>query len=250
MLALASHISSNETATKSQAGGWALSLGRRALRVGYQDQDVTAESTVFVVDDEHCTRAVTAAIAKSLGFHVTEFVSAEAFIEQVPAEVPGCLVTDLRMPGMSGTALQSRLRESKFILPVIVISGFATTADAIQAMNNGAITLLEKPLSRRALGDAIREALEQDSRRRAEHRQRAELLARLAALSTAEHAVMELLIQGKANKCIAQALSISEQKVASRRRQVFEKTNTASIVALIRLVIDSREPPPMRSHVA
>jgi two-component system, LuxR family, response regulator FixJ len=117
-------------------------------------------------------------------------------------------------------------------------------------MNNGAITLLEKPLSRRALGDAIREALDQDSRRRNAHRRQAELLARLAVLSAAERDVMELLIQGKANKCIAQALGITEQKVASRRRQVFEKTQTDSIAALMRLVIESREPSPTLSHVA
>jgi FixJ family two-component response regulator len=210
----------------------------------------SVEPTVFVIDDEHCPRAVTVAIVRSLGYRVAEFESAEAFIGNAPAEVPGCVVTDLRMPGMSGIELQSRLRQARFPLPVIVISGYATTSDAVVAMTNGAVTVLEKPLSRRTLCDAIGEALDKDARRRADQLRQNELLTRLSSLSAAERDVMELLIQGKANKCIAQALGISEQKVASRRRQVFDKTQTDSIADLMRLVIDVRGPAALRSQVA
>lgn len=212
--------------------------------------NLPVEPTVFVVDDEHPPRAVTVAIARSLGYRTAEFVSAEAFMEQVTGDAPGCLVTDLRMPGMSGTQLQRRLRDARFLLPVIVISGFATTADAIEAMTNGAITLLEKPLSRRTLGEAIHEAIDKDLRRRADQDRRTKSLQALASLSPAERDVLELLVQGKANKCIAQALGISEQKVASRRRQVFEKTQTHSIAALMRLVLETHCGVVNQSHVA
>jgi FixJ family two-component response regulator len=117
-------------------------------------------------------------------------------------------------------------------------------------MNQGAITLLEKPLSRRTLGEAIHEAIDKDLRRRSDQERRAQSQLVLATLSPAERDVLELLVQGKANKCIAQALGISEQKVASRRRQVFEKTHSNSIAALMRLVLEARCGIANQSHVA
>lgn len=208
------------------------------------------DSTVFIIDDDHGTRSVLRALVTSMGYPVSEFPSAEGFIESVPPSSTGCLVTDLRMPGMSGIELQKQLTAVGFHMPVIVISGYATATDAVAAMRNGAVTLLEKPIEKTQLASFIRQALRIDSDSRQARAARLEMQARLASLSSAERDVMEGLLRGKPNKQIARELDVSLRTVEGRRRTVFQKTQTDSIAALMQLVIEAREPHSSSSHVA
>ena len=208
------------------------------------------DSTVFIVDDDHGTRSVLRALVKSLGYPVSEFPSAERFIESVPPSSTGCLVTDLRMPGMSGIELQKQIAVVGFHMPVIVISGYATATDAVAAMQNGAVTLLEKPIEKSQLASYIRQALQIDSDCRQARAARLEMRTRIASLSPTEREVMDGLLLGKPNKQIARELDVSLRTVEGRRRAVFQKTQSDSIAALMELVIQSREPQSGSSRVA
>lgn len=203
---------------------------------------VTDDAKVFIVDDDACTRLVLRAMVQSLGYDVSEFSSAERFMETVPPSSAGCLVTDLRMPGMSGIELQRQIANVGFHLPVIVISGYATATDAVAAMQNGAVTLLEKPIEKSQLASYIGQAMQLYANCRLARGVRQELRGRLESLSESERQVMDGLLQGKANKQIARELDVSLRTVEGRRRAVFQKTQTDSIAALMQLVIQAREP--------
>jgi FixJ family two-component response regulator len=205
---------------------------------------MTDDPTVFIVDDDEATRTAVAALVGSMGFRCQAFPTGEAFLAAVGPQRSGCLITDLRMPGLSGAALQQRLLDLGYVLPLIVVSGFATTADAVQAMLRGAVTVLDKPLVADELAAAIQRALQLDAANRQAQQRRQELQARLDSLTEGERRVMECLLEGKANKSIARELEVSLRTVESRRRQVFQKTQTDSVAALVQLVLEARQPKP------
>jgi FixJ family two-component response regulator len=198
------------------------------------------ESTVFVVDDEQQARKSVCALVRSLGLRAEAFSSAEEFLDAYPPGCPGCLVTDIRMAGMSGLDLQDRLAERGIHLPVIVLTAFPRTRSTVRAMRSGALTLLEKPYDEEELWDAIRRALAQDAEGRAEVQRRREILVRAARLTPAERAVMNLIVQGKPNKAIAKQLDLSTRTVESRRHEVFVKMGVDSVAELVRLAIEGQ----------
>jgi two-component system, LuxR family, response regulator FixJ len=196
------------------------------------------EPVVFVVDDDEKARKSVCALVRSLGLKAEAFSSAEEFLAREVSTCPGCIVTDIRMIGMSGLDLQDRLNELGVRLPVIVLTAYPRTRSTVRAMKAGAVTLLEKPYDEEELWDAIRRALAQEAAGRAEAQRRRDIQARAALLTPAERHVMDLMVQGKPNKVIAKQLDLSIRTVEGRRHEVFAKMKVQSVAELVRLAIE------------
>ena len=197
------------------------------------------EQTVFVIDDDQAVRESIAALVEIRGLPVRTFASGEEFLSFYESPLPGCVVTDLRIdPGISGIELQVSLQEAGFDIPVIVISAYANVANAVQAMHNGAVTLLEKNCSTDELWQAISEALRVDLEKRESQNATHDLLTRFRTLSADEAKVMVRIIQGTLNKNIAKELSLSLRTVETRRHNVLKKIGVSSVPELVRLYIE------------
>jgi len=194
---------------------------------------------VFVVDDDEQARMSVCALVQSMGLRAKAFSSAEEFLASYHEAGPACLVVDVRMLGMSGLELQEELNRRNLLLPVIVLTAYARIPMTVRAIKAGAVTLLEKPYEDDDLWDAIRRALAHDAERRSEYERREEIRGRAGRLTSAERQVMEMVVQGKANKAIAKQLDISVRTVENRRREVFRKMQTDSVAELVRLVIEA-----------
>lgn len=204
------------------------------------------EATVFVVDDDDQARESVCALIRSMGLAAESFPSGEAFLSAYVEHRPGCLVTDLRMLGMSGLELQEALIKQGITLPVIVITAHPRTSLTVRAMRHGAITLLEKPYEDNDLWDAIREGIQQDKTRRADEVRKREVRERLTSLSEKERVVLYMMVDGLANKVIARKLDVSIRTVESRRHDVFDKMKADSLAELVRMAMmlrDESEPP-------
>jgi two-component system, LuxR family, response regulator FixJ len=195
------------------------------------------EPAIFVVDDDESARKSVCALVRSLGLRAEAFASAEDFLACDISGRPGCVVTDIRMIGMSGLDLQDRLIERGIRLPVIVLTAYPRTRTTVRAMKAGAVTLLEKPYDEDELWDAIRKALAQEAAGRAEVQLRRDIQQRASLLTQAEREVMRLVVQGKPNKVIAKQLNLSIRTVESRRHDVFAKMSVESVAELVRLAI-------------
>ncbi|MDG2224448.1 MAG: response regulator [Rubripirellula sp.] len=197
------------------------------------------EPTVFIVDDDEGARNSVRALVRSMGVEVETFSSAESFLEELDPASFGCLVTDVRMLGMSGIELQEKMVAEGVKLPVIIITAHAETALTVRAVKQGAVTVLEKPCRDYELYDAIRAALNQDVENRDKIREQLLFLEKLNTLSDQERVVMGLMVEGLANKVIARRINVSVRTVENRRQRIFEKTETDSLAKLIRMVIES-----------
>jgi RNA polymerase sigma factor (sigma-70 family) len=197
------------------------------------------EVTVFVVDDHELARNSVCALVESMGLKAQAFASGEEFLAAYRAQQPGCLVTDVRMLGMSGIELQQQLAARGCKLPVIVITAHANTPLTVQAMKQGAVTLLEKPCSDNDLWDAIREALSRDEQQRSQAARREEIRQRLTELTPHEREVLDRIVAGKLNKSIARELKVSIRTVENRRHNIFQKLGADSVAELVRLVVDA-----------
>jgi two-component system, LuxR family, response regulator FixJ len=203
-----------------------------------QTDPLLDKQTVFVIDDDEAVRESIAALVDIRGLPVETFASGEDFLAAYSGVAPGCVVTDLRIEhGMTGLELQVALRERGCKIPVIVISAYANVSNAVQAMNNGAITLLEKNCSSEDLWKAIIEALATDSDLRAANLEHRTLIQRFEQLKPEELVVMQGVIDGQLNKVIAKDLSLSLRTVESRRHNVLEKVGVSSIPELVRLCV-------------
>ncbi len=204
---------------------------------------MAGEPTVFVVDDDELMRTSICALARSMGIRAEAFCSAEEFLESYIDGRPGCLVTDVRMLGMSGLELQEKLRELDVHLPVIVMTAHATTPLTVRAMQSGALTLLEKPFEENELWDAIREALAKDAEGRAANERRREVRRRVERLTPMQRKVMDLIVAGESNKWIANKLDVGVRTVEARRREIFDRMKADSLAELVRIVVESETEP-------
>jgi FixJ family two-component response regulator len=195
--------------------------------------------TLFVVDDEPAARASTAAIGSSLGLNCETYSSAEEFLSHFDSSRPGCLILDLKLAGMDGIELQERLLARGSTLPVILVSGYGTVPVAVRAMQNGAITVLEKPCAAGELEKAIAVAIEINRQTQTNRSKQADLKARLEKLSPREREAMELIIAGQPNKSIARELGVSPRTVDRIRAAIFHKLDAASPMDLARMAVDS-----------
>jgi len=200
----------------------------------------TDEATVYIVDDDEGARSSVKALARSMGVRAEVFPSAEKFLEHYDPRQPGCLVTDLRMLGMSGMELQEKLAVDGILIPVIIITAHAETSLTVSAVKRGAVNVLEKPCRDYELFDAIRDALAQDEEARLQAAKQREFEARFSTLSKDEQRVLELMTEGTANKVIARRLEVSIRTVENRRQRIFAKTGAKSLAELIRFVVEMR----------
>lgn len=198
--------------------------------------------TVFIIDPDKTSRANVVHIADDMRIPAKQYANAEAFLESQPGNLPGCLVTEFRLLGMNGIELQESLALDCINLPIIFVTAYAETTFTVRAMKNGAITVLEKPFSEQELWDAIRQALSFDEAIRRVDAQHNELRRRLSRLTHKERQVLDLMVDGRANKAIANKLGVSIRTVESRRHQIFKKTRTDSVAQLVRLILQSGTP--------
>jgi FixJ family two-component response regulator len=193
------------------------------------------EPTVFVVDDDPAMRDSLCWLLQSVDLHVETYPSADAFLAAYDPGRPGCLVLDVRMPGMSGLNLQDELRTRHIRLPIIMLSGHAEVPTAVRALKAGAIDFMEKPFSDELLLDRIRQAIDLDREQREAEARRTAVAARYALLTPREREVMELVTAGKANKVIAADLGLSPKTVEVHRAAVMDKMHADSVADLVRM---------------
>lgn len=202
------------------------------------------EPVVYVVDDDAAVRQSLSLLLKSVGLRTQSFESAAAFLAAWNEDQPGCLVLDIRMPGMSGLELQTRLLNQALAPPIIFITGHGDVSMAVRAMREGAVEFLKKPFDDQALLDSIYAALRRDEARRVQvYRWRAEA-ARFDELSARERDVLEAVVAGKSNKVIAHELGLSERTIEIHRGRVMSKTGAESLAELVRLVLQVRAGEP------
>jgi FixJ family two-component response regulator len=191
--------------------------------------------TIFVVDDDAAVGRALASAGKLLGNPVRAFASAADFLEGYAGE-PGCLVLDIRMPGMTGLELQRKLADDGVPIPIVMISGHADVRIAVEAMTLGAVTLLEKPFRLDELLTHIRKALAKDAADRESRQSTAAADARLAALTAKEREVLELVAAGKTNREMADELGLSVRAVEDRRARLMKKVEAGSVAELVKLL--------------
>ena len=201
---------------------------------------MAAEPVVHVIDDDETARESLEFLLDCAGLRVQAYESAVAFLEVVPAMEHGCIVTDVRMPEMSGVELIGRLKALGVPDPVIVITGHADVPLAIQAMKAGVADFIEKPFSDDAILGAVRAALARDSDRNQAQAERDQILAKLETLSQREREVLDGLVEGHANKVIAFDLDISARTVEVYRANVMTKMQAGSLSELVRMVTIAR----------
>ena len=191
--------------------------------------------TVFIVDDDPAVRESIRWLVESVDFRAETFASAAEFLDAGIGDRPGCVVLDVRMPGMSGLDLQSRLEGEGIHQPVIIVTGHGEVRMAVRALKSGAFDFLEKPFSDQMLLDRVQAAIATDAQARQERAKRAEMMDRVRRLTPRELEVMQLVVAGKANKVTAAALGISPKTVEIHRANVMRKTGADSVAELVRI---------------
>jgi len=208
-------------------------------------QQPQAEETIYVVDDDEGVRNSLRFLLKSVGLATRALASAAEFLLSYHPDHPGCLVLDVRMPGMSGLELQQQLNLRGATIPVIFITGHGDVPMAVEAMQHGAFDFLQKPFRDQDLIDRIQKALERDRHNRATLAQHAAIRQRLESLTPRERQVLALMARGKPNKAMAGDLGVSQRTVEIHRARIMEKTAADSLAHLVRMVMDA-EPAMLR----
>ena len=193
------------------------------------------DATVFVVDDDEAIRDALKSLISSVGLDVETFASAREFLESRVSDIPGCLVLDVRLPGLSGLDLQSELANANIHTPIIFITGHGDIPMTVRAMKAGAVEFLTKPFREQDLLDAIQQALERDRAARELRVETAELRARYDSLTPRESEVMRIVITGLLNKQIAGELGTSEITIKLHRARVMQKMQADSLADLVRM---------------
>jgi FixJ family two-component response regulator len=194
-----------------------------------------ADGVVFVVDDDAAMRGSLASLVRSVGLRVEGFASAQDFLRCTPSDVPGCLVLDVRLPGLSGLDLQRRMAEADLDIPIVFITAHGDIPMTVRAMKDGAVEFLTKPFRDQDLLDAIQLGLERARKARAQRAETQELHDRYLSLTPREREVMAYVVGGLLNKQIAGELGTSEPTVKIQRHRLMEKMGAASLAGLVRM---------------
>jgi two-component system, LuxR family, response regulator FixJ len=193
------------------------------------------DPTVFVVDDDASVRDALSLLISLKGLRAAVFSSAEDFLAVYDDSWRGCLLTDLKMPGLSGLELQARLRERGVKLPVVVLTAHGDVSTTRAALKNGAIDFLEKPPDDEVLVDVLVNAIRIDDERHRAHEQRAQIAAQLARLTPRERSVLELLAEGLQHREIAERLAISPRTVEVYKARMMEKLQCRTLAEVVRI---------------
>ena len=196
-----------------------------------------SRATVFIVDDDPAVRDSLGLSLRKAGFTVESHASAEDFLKVYKEERRGCILLDIRMPGMSGMELQEYLAEKGIEIPIVFITGHGDVPTSVRAIKRGAVDFLEKPFSREDLISRVEEALEQDALMRDRSDANAVFLRRFERLTPREREVMTQVVSGKANKVTARELGMSYRTVETHRARVMEKMDAESLVELVDMAI-------------
>jgi two-component system response regulator FixJ len=191
--------------------------------------------TVFIIDDDASVRKSLSRLLRSAGFEVETFATAELFLEREHYDGIGCLVLDVRMPGISGIDLQDKLSKADYSMPIVFITGHGDIPMGVHAIKKGAVDFLAKPFEGEELLQAVREAIEKDMRGRTEYAEVHEVRERIALLTAREFDVLRYVITGMLNKQIAYKLGIAEKTVKVHRGRIMEKLGADSVADLVRL---------------
>ncbi|MCB1616204.1 MAG: response regulator transcription factor [Pseudomonadales bacterium] len=205
-----------------------------------RENKVDQKAVVFIVDDDDAVRESLAFLMKSINQPAETFSSAQEFLDAYNGEKGGCLLLDIRMPGMSGLDLQAKMKELHILLPIIFITGHGDVPMAVKAIQDGAADFILKPFRDQELIDRIQEVLVEDAENRAGLLEQSEILKRMETLTEREKEVMEQVVAGKANKVVAIDLNVSQRTVEIHRANVMEKMKAKSLAQLVRLVIKAR----------
>jgi RNA polymerase sigma factor (sigma-70 family) len=195
----------------------------------------TRKSTVYIVDDDQAIRHAMELLMRSVGLDYEIFHSGDDFLTGHTNDRAGCLVLDIRMPGLGGLELQEKLNEMGSTLPIIFITGHGDVPMAVEAMQKGAVDFIQKPFRDQELLDQVGEALKTDQERRSARDEKAEVADRLEKLTKREREVMDLVVTGKPNKVIAYELGVSQRTVEIHRARVMEKMEARSLADLVRM---------------
>jgi two-component system, LuxR family, response regulator FixJ len=196
---------------------------------------------VFIVDDDEAVRNSLRLLLKSVGLCATALPTAQEFLSQYDPQQPGCLILDVRMPGMSGLELQEQLNARGAMIPVVFITGHGDVAMAVEAMQQGAFDFLQKPFRDQDLIERIQRALTKDQANHTEMSERSRVKERFDSLTPREREVLDLVTSGKPNKIMAADLGVSQRTVEIHRARVMEKMHASSLAQLVRMVMDLKE---------
>jgi len=195
------------------------------------------KATVYIVDDDKAVRDSLSWLIESINIKVEAFPSAQEFLDNYKPENPGCLIADVRMPGISGLELQKILNEKNYTIPMILITGHGDVPMAVRAFKNGAVDFIEKPFNDQVLLERVNQCLEKDQIERKQNKDLQSKMALLATLSPREREVLDQVVVGKQNKIIAADLGISNKTVEAHRANVMEKMGVGSLADLVTLYV-------------
>jgi FixJ family two-component response regulator len=191
--------------------------------------------TVFVIDDDASIRKSLSRLLRSADYTVETFPSAEEFLRREHFDGVGCILLDVKMPGLSGIDLQEELSKADYHMPIIFITGHGNIPMSVQAMKKGAVDFLTKPFDSKELLQTIENAIGKDTHARAEYDERLDIRRRIELLSSRENEVLPYIITGMLNKQIASKLGITEKTVKVHRGRIMEKLDVDSVAELVRL---------------
>lgn len=195
------------------------------------------EAQVFIIDDDHDARAAMSELVESIGLTTRIFGDGAQFLEAFDPRAPGCILIDLRLPGLDGLEVLGRLAQQEIAPPAIMVTGFADIASAVQAMQMGAVDFFEKPYRPQELLDSIRQAVSRDARNRSEFARRAELRRRAEQLTPREREVMVWVVAGLTNKQIAARFKVSCQAIDAHRARAMKKMQAGTVGELVRIAM-------------
>lgn len=196
---------------------------------------------VYIVDDDEAVRDSLGFLMKSVGLRHRTCQNAKSFLDEFNLDSCGCLILDIRMPGMSGLDLQKELTKRHSILPIIFITGHGDVPMAVEAMREGAFDFIQKPFRDQDLIDSVHNALQLDSRHRAALIQREQILRNMNTLTERERQILDRVIDGKSNKAIAAELYLSQRTIEVHRAHVMEKMQADSVAHLVRMIVNINE---------
>jgi two-component system, LuxR family, response regulator FixJ len=197
----------------------------------------SSEATVFIVDDDEAVRDSLGLLLRSVGYRARCYAGAKEFLKAFDPRDYGCLVLDIRMPGMTGLELQKHLTEIGCNIPIVFITGHGDIPMAVEAVRQGAVDFLQKPFQDQELVDRISDAMKQAAAQREGELERLQILDRIESLTAREKQVMGQVVLGKANKVIAGDLGVSQRTVEIHRARVMEKMQANSLAHLVRMVM-------------